>query len=105
MAHQIDLFCNFSVSITGLRLELPTDYCDVHRSFCLSPSLFFMVLEALSQEFCTVCPWKIDLIIITESLEELQRKLILWKTNIHIEGKGLWANMGKNRGPDVCARA
>ena len=69
----------------------------VHQGFCLSPLLFIMVLEALSQEFRTECPWENlygdDLVIITESLEELQQKLILWKTNM--ERKGLRVNMGK----------
>ena len=45
-----------------------------------------MVLEALSQEFCTGRPWENlyadDLVIISESLEELQEKLILWKTTM-----------------------
>ena len=36
-----------------------------------------------------------DLVIITESLEELQEKLVLWKTNV--EGKGLRVNMGKTK--------
>ena len=36
-----------------------------------------------------------DPVIITESLEELQEKLILWKTNM--ERKGLWVNMGKTK--------
>ena len=36
-----------------------------------------------------------DLVIITESLEELQEKLILWKTNM--EGEGRRVNMGKTK--------
>ena len=44
----------------------------------------------------------------TESLEEMQDKLILWKTNM--EGKGLRINMGKTKvlvpGPDsMCFRS
>ena len=68
----------------------------VHQGSCLIPLLFITVLEALSQEFRTGCPWENlyaeDLAIITESLEELQQKLILWKTNM--EGKGFRVNMG-----------
>ena len=71
----------------------------IHQGSCCSPSLFITVLEALSQEFRTWCPWENlyadDLVIITESLEELQLKLILWKTNM--EGKGLRVNMGKTK--------
>ena len=42
----------------------------VHQGSFLSPLLFIMVLEALSQEFRTGCPWENlyadDLVIITE---------------------------------------
>ena len=71
----------------------------VHQGSCLSPLLFITVLEALSQEFRTGCPWENlyadDLVIISESLEELQQKLFLWKTNM--EEKGLRVNMGKTK--------
>ena len=72
---------------------------DIHQGSWLSPLLFITVLEALSQEFCTGCPWENlyinDLVVITESLEELQKKLILRKTNM--EGKGLRVNTGKTK--------
>ena len=71
----------------------------LQQGFCLSPLVFITVLEALSQEFHAGCPWENlyadDLVIITESLEELQQKLISWKTNI--EEKGLRVNMGKTK--------
>ena len=58
-----------------------------------------MVLEAISQEFCTLFPLKNlyadDLVLISESLGELQEKLILWKSSM--EGKGLHVNMGKTK--------
>ena len=42
-----------------------------------------MVLEALSQEFRTSCPWELfyadDLVIIATSLDELKEKIVLWK--------------------------
>ena len=67
----------------------------VHQGSCLSPLLFITLLEGLSHEFRTRCPWENlcadDLIIIT--LGELQEKLILWKTNM--EGKGLRVNISK----------
>ena len=51
----------------------------VHQGSVLSPLLFIIVLEALSQEFRTGRPWEIlyadDLVIIAESLDELLRKL------------------------------
>ena len=58
--------------------RLPTDLIsevisDVEQT--ISPLLVITVLEALSQEFRTWCPWENlyadDLVIITESLEEL----------------------------------
>ncbi len=71
----------------------------VHQGSCLSPLLFITVLEALSQEFRTGCPWEDlyadDLVIISDSLEELQAKLALWKTGM--EAKGLRVNMGKTK--------
>ena len=71
----------------------------VHQDSWLSPLLFTMVLEALSQEFRTGFPWgnlhADDLVIISESLEELQEELILWKTNM--EGNDLRVDMGKTR--------
>ena len=66
---------------------------------CLSPLLFITVLEALSQEFRTGCPreslYVENMVIITKSLEELQQKLMLWKTNM--KGKGLRVNLGKTK--------
>ena len=71
----------------------------VHQGSCLSPLLFITVLEALSQDLCTACPWvnlyADNLVIITELLEELQQKLILWKTNM--EWKGLQVNKCKTK--------
>ena len=71
----------------------------IHQGSCLSPLLLIMVLEALSQVFHTGCQWKNlyadDLVIITESLEELQQKLILWNTNM--EGNWLRVNMGNTK--------
>ena len=47
----------------------------VHQGSVLSPLLFIIVLEALSREFRTGCPWELlyadDLMISAESMEEL----------------------------------
>ena len=71
----------------------------VHQGFFPDFLLFITVLWALFHEFCIQCPCKSmiaeDQVIITESQEELQQKLILWKTNM--EGKGLRVNMSKPR--------
>ena len=69
----------------------------VHQSSVLSPLLFIIVLEALSREFRTGCPWELlyadDLMISAESMEELLVKVQTWKTEM--EKKGLRVNMGK----------
>ena len=56
----------------------------VHQGSVLSPLLFIIVLEALSREFRTGCPWELlyadDLMISAESMEELLVKVQTWKT-------------------------
>ena len=50
----------------------------VHQGSVLSPLLFIMDLEALSNEFCVGLPWELfyadDLCLIAEIEEELVRK-------------------------------
>ena len=71
----------------------------VHQGSVLSPLLFIIVLEALSREFRTGCPWELlyadDLMISAESMEELLVKLKTWKKEK--EKKGLRVNMGKTK--------
>ena len=71
----------------------------VHQGSCLCHLLIITVVSAPSQKFCKGCLWEnlyADyFVVITESLEELQEKLIFWKTNM--EGKGLRVNMGKTK--------
>ena len=72
----------------------------VHQGSVLSPLLFIIVLEALSREFRTGCPWELlyadDLMISAESIMEgLLVKLKTWKTEM--EKKGLRVNMGKTK--------
>ena len=70
-----------------------------HQGSVLSPLLFIIVLEALSREFRTGCPWELlyadDLMISAESMEELLVKVQTWKTEM--EKKGLRVNMGKTK--------
>lgn len=65
----------------------------------LSPLLFVMVLEALSQEFRTACPWVLlyidDLVIIDKSVEELCCTVTSWKINL--ENEGLRVKMKKTK--------
>ena len=71
----------------------------VHQGSVLSPLLFIIVLEALSREFRTGCPWELlyadDPMISAESMEELLVKVQTWKTEM--EKKGLRVNMGKTK--------
>ena len=61
----------------------------VHQGSVLSTHLFIMVLEALSMEFRTGCPWELlyadDLLLIAESLEELTGTL-----KSTVSGKRAW---------------
>ena len=71
----------------------------VHQGSVLSPLLFIIVLEALSREFRTGCPWELlyadDLMISAESMEELLVKLKTWKAEM--VRKSLRVNMGKTK--------
>ena len=71
----------------------------VHQGSVFNPLLFIIVLEALSREFCTGCPWEMlyadDLKISTGSKEELLVKVKTWKTEM--KKKGLRVNMGKTK--------
>ena len=54
----------------------------VYQGSVLSPLLFVIVLEALSMEFRTGCPWEIfyadDLMVSAQSMDELLAKLRTW---------------------------
>ena len=71
----------------------------VHQRSMLSPLLFIIVMEALSCEFRTGCPWELlfadDLVIVAESLGELKVRLKNWKDGL--EEKGLKVNIGKTK--------
>ena len=65
----------------------------------MSPLIFIIVMEALLQEFRVGCPWELlyadDLVIIAETLEELEQKLRNWKKGL--EEKGLKVNAPKTK--------
>ena len=58
----------------------------VHQGSILSPFIFIVVLEALSCEFCTSCPWELlyadDLVISSDSLDDLLDRLRIWKMGL-----------------------
>ena len=69
----------------------------MHQGSVLSPLLFIIVLEALSHEFRTGCPWELlyvdDLLISDEDPVKLEEMLCTWKRNL--ESCRLRVNMGK----------
>jgi len=56
-----------------------------------------IVTEAISREFRAALPWELlyadDLAVVTETEEELIKKLNVWKDNV--ESKGMRVNMNK----------
>ena len=71
----------------------------VHQGSVLSPLLFTIVLDALSQNFRGGLPWELlyadDLVLVAESEESLLEKIRKWKTGL--ESKGLKVNVGKTK--------
>ena len=55
----------------------------VHQCLVLSFLQIFIVLEVYSRDFRCGCPWELlnadDLAIVTESLEEVKKRLFTWK--------------------------
>ena len=60
----------------------------VHQGSVLSPSLFTIVLEALSRHFRKVLPWELfyadDLVLLAESREILMEKIKIWKEGLEV---------------------
>jgi hypothetical protein len=71
----------------------------VHQGSVLSPLLFIIVMEALSQHFRGGLPMELlyadDLVLMAESEVELVEKIRKWKSGM--EDKGLRVNMGKTK--------
>ena len=65
----------------------------------LSPLLFIIVLEALSMEFRTGCPWELlyadDLVIVSDDLADIQQRFDAQKSSM--EAKGLQMNVGQTK--------
>ena len=58
----------------------------VDQGSVLSPLLFINVIEALSREFHTSCPWELlyadEPVLLADTMDELLSKLGNWKKNI-----------------------
>ena len=72
---------------------------DVHQGSVLSPLLFVIVMEALSNDFKAGLPYELlyadDLVLMAESIQELETKYTAWKEGM--EKKGLRVNTGKTK--------
>jgi len=71
----------------------------MHQGSALSPLLFVIVMEAISREFRVALPWELlyadDLVVITESEEDLIKRLNEWKNNV--QNRGMRVNMNKTK--------
>jgi len=71
----------------------------MHQGSALSPSLFVIVMEALSREFRVALPWELlftdDLVVMSETEDYLVKRLNAWKDNV--ENRGMRANMNKTK--------
>jgi hypothetical protein len=69
----------------------------VHQGSRLSPLLFIIVLDVISEGIVRDMPWNIlyadDLVIMADTEEELQQRLLEWQNCL--ESKGLKVNTGK----------
>jgi len=71
----------------------------MHQGSGLSPLLFMIVTEAISREFKVALPWELlyadDMAVISETEEELIKRLNEWKENV--ENKGMRVNMNETK--------
>jgi len=67
----------------------------MHQGSALSHLLFVIVMEALSREFRVTLPWELlcadDLVVISETEDDLIKRLNEWKDNV--ENRGMRVNM------------
>ena len=71
----------------------------VHQGSVLSPLLFVIVMEALSQDCRRRCPWELlyadALVIMGESLDGLLNQFTAWKDSF--DAKELWVYISKTK--------
>ena len=71
----------------------------MHQRSALSPLLFVIVMEAISQEFRVALPWELlyadDLVVIAETEGDLITRLNEWKDNV--ENRGMRVNVNKTK--------
>ncbi len=91
--------CKSAVSVNNTIGEAFDVKVGVHQGSVLSPLLFIIVMEALSEEFRAGLPWELlyadDLALIAESISDLERLYVAWKGGM--EAKGLRVNVKKTK--------
>ena len=72
---------------------------DVHQGSVLSPFLFSIVLDVLSEDVRKGALYELlyadDLVLMAETMEELEAQFIRWKAAF--KGKGFKVNLGKTK--------
>ena len=91
--------CKSAVSVNGTIGDAFDVKVGVHQGSVLSPLLFIIVMEALSEEFRVGLPWELlyadDLALTAESISDLERQYVAWKGGM--ETKGLRVNVKKTK--------
>ena len=82
--------CQTAVNVNGTTGEPFDIKVGVHQGSVLSPLLFIIVMEALSKDLRKGLPWELlyadDLVLIAESVKELEEKYKAWKTGMLKKG-------------------
>ena len=77
--------------------EFPIIKVGLHQGSGLSPFLFIVVLDVISEEFGCGLPRELlfadDLAVVTDTEEEMQRRWLSWQAGV--DSKGLKVNTGK----------
>ena len=83
-------FSNSGVRVNNTNIVKFNVKLGVHQGSILNPLQFIIALEALSREFKSGLPWETlyadDLVIIAESLAELEERYLTWKNNTDSKG-------------------
>ena len=91
--------CESAVNINGTIGKPFSVKVGVHQGSVLSPLLFVIVMEALSNDFKAGLPYELlyadDLVLMAESIQELETMYTAWKEGM--EKKGLRVNIGKTK--------
>ena len=98
--------CKTAVSVDGELSSLFSVKVGVHQGFALSPLLFIMVIDVLTEDVRDASLMELlyadDLVLCGESLNEVMDNYGRWKNSV--EGKGLRVNVDKTKGMQLSFR-